>query len=544
MTPRALAVALAAIMTDPEVRSNSLAATGRAALVLTGGAVIVQVIGFARQLFLAAEIGITSGLDALLIGLAMPLALVGVFTAGIRPAVVPAYVAAMDERGATAAKQLVGTVLFWMGLVGLVISLAIWVFADAIVAVTGPGLADAGSAEDAVRFLRMLAPLAFVGTVSSVYLALCQAETLFPPIALATVAGPFLALAIMVFYWDTLALDGLVIGTLVGSVVSLSIVVVATIMRRIAPMPRLRVRGLGLRDLGHHAAPLTLSAAILQISLMVDRAIASLLLAGGVSALRFGESLVRIPFGAIRPAYGTAIYPTLVRVSRGPDKTGLATATERVLRYALVFFVPLAGLTIAVAPVATATAYDRGSFSGADLALTAQVVAVSAPLIVTWTVAPTLVSALNARRKGTVLLAAGVLNVSINLVLNVVLGYLLGVVGVAIATTVVSVVVVAFLSRMLVRFEPTFSLRLVWRTFLKACLAILPGALVFGVPIWAGVINGDLAQRVVILVTVGVAGLTSYYGIARRLGLEEAGSIVAFGKDTLRRILRRAHIMV
>ena len=197
-----------------------------------------------------------------------------------------------------------------------------------------------------------------------------------------------------------------------------------------------------------------------------------------------------------------------------------------------------------MAPLAVAAAYDRGAFSDEDLQLTAGVVAVSAPLVVTWTVAPTLAIALNARRLGMVMLAASVLNVALNLILNVVLGVLLGVVGVALGTTLVSIVMVVFFSHRLARAEPAFKPRVLGRTFARASLAILPSAIAFGIPIWAGVVAGDLATRLAILVVAGVAGLTSYYGIARRLGLHEASAIIAFGKDTLRRVVGRLPVRV
>ena len=159
--------------------------------------------------------------------------------------------------------------------------------------------------------------------------------------------------------------------------------------------------------------------------------------------------------------------------------------------------------------------------------------------IVLWTVAPTLVAALNARRLGAALLAASGVNVAVNLVLNMVMGYLFGVVGIALATTGVSVVMVIYLARRLARDEPTLSLGSLNRTFLKALVAISPSALVFGIPIWAGVVQGDTAFRLVVLAVVGVAGLSSYVVIARWIGLRQAAAIVAFGKDSLRRILAR-----
>ena len=526
-------------MTSPESRPVSLAAVGRTTLLLTGSAVIVQVIGFARLLFLAAEVGIASGYDALLIALAAPLALVGILTAGLSTAMVPAYAEAKEEQGSQAARRLVGTVLVWTAIAGLLLSIALWVFAEPIVTVTGPGLAATGNEVDAVRWLQVLAPLGFLLAISSIFYALCQVEFLFPAMALASVLAPLLTLAITITFWDSLALDGLVLGTLVGEIVSLGILVVATLIGRVAPSPGLLPRGLRLRALLRHAVPLSASAAILEVNMVFDRAVASWLAPGGVSALRYGESIVRLPFAAILPAWSKALYPALVRADRALDQTALADMTERVLRYTLIFFVPLAWLTLAVAPLAVATAYDRGAFSGADLRLTAELVAVSAPLIVTWTVAPTLVVALNARRMGMVMMVASVVNVTINVVLNIVLGLLFGVIGVALATTLVSIVMVVYFSHRLARAEPTFHPRVLATTFVRASLAILPGAIAFGIPIWAGLVDGDLAQRIAILVVVGVAGLTWYYSIARRLGLQEASYIVAFGKGTLRRIAGR-----
>jgi putative peptidoglycan lipid II flippase len=514
----------------------SLAAAGRATLVLTGGAVLIQVIGFFRQMFLAAEMGIDSDLDALFVTLAVPMALSGVIAGGVGTAMVPAYVQAKEDVGPAAARRLVGTVLVWISLASVVLSLGLWVYADAIVAIVAPGLADAGTADAAAGYLRAFAPLTLVSSVSALLYATCQAERMFPTMTVASVAGPFLALAFMVYLWDALGLDGLVVGTLVGEFVTLGIFLTAVAVRHVAPLPHLVSRGLGLRALANHAAPLTLSRALVQVQGVVDRAVASLLLAGGVSALRYGDSLVRLPIGAIRPAYNAATYPTLVQANRGAS---LGDATERLIRYGLVFFVPLAGLTIALAPLATAIFYDRGSFSEADLALTAQVVAVSAPVIVTWTVQPAMVSALNAQRNGIVLLGGGILAAGINIVLDVLLGQLLGVIGVPLATVIASVIVILYMGERLSRSEPTMSTRLIWRTFFRASFAILPSAVVFGLPVWAGFIGESFAERVVVLVVAGFVGLSSYYWIARFLGLRESEAIMAFGTNTLRRVWPR-----
>ena len=158
---------------------GSLASAGRATLLLTGGAVLVQAIGFIRQVFLAAEVGIAGSLDAFLIAVALPEALVAVLTGGVTVALVPAYSQVKDDLGLSAARRLAGTVLVWLGLSGIALSICLWAFADDFVALTAPGLAVAAT-DDAVRFLRTLAPLTALSSITAVLFAACQAERLFP----------------------------------------------------------------------------------------------------------------------------------------------------------------------------------------------------------------------------------------------------------------------------------------------------------------------------------------------------------------------------
>ncbi len=259
-------------MEAPRGRAAPLAAAGRATIILTGGMLIVQLIGFARQMFLAAEVGITSGLDALLIAMALPAAMVAILTVGVTTAIVPAYAEAKDVHGSQGARRLAGTVGVWLALGGLLGAVALWALAEPLIAVTAPGLAKNDTATQAVGYLHLLAPMALISTLSSVLYAVCQAERLFVPMTISTVANPLITLAILVAYWDTLSLEGLALGTLAGAIVSLVVLGSATLVHRVYPLPHLVSHGLGLGGLARHAAPLSLSSAILQVNQIVDQA--------------------------------------------------------------------------------------------------------------------------------------------------------------------------------------------------------------------------------------------------------------------------------
>jgi putative peptidoglycan lipid II flippase len=521
-------------VTSPEDGEVSLASVGRAAFVLTGATAGVQLLAIVRELFLAANAGISADLDALLIGIVLPTTMANILTSGPSTAMVPAYLDARASGGLRDARRLAGTVLVWMGLVGLVLTVVLELVAGGAATIAGPGLSAAGR-DSAAQYLRLLAPTALVASFNGTLYAVCQAEQRFAAIAVAIVSGAAVTLATMILFWSGLGLGAFALGNLLGPVVTLTILAAELLRRSIAPRPHLVSRGLGLGAFVRHAAPLTLSSAILQINTVFDRAVASLIGPGAVSALRYGDTLVRVPTGAISPAWGAAIYPALVRSTHQADRTSLASTAERSLRYVLAVFMPLSALTLAVAPIGVAVAYGRGAFTSAALDQTSLVVAGFAPLVVTLMLSQTLTGALNARRRGSALLMAGTINVILNCVLDVVLGFPLGVGGIALSSSITAVIVVAFKARRLAHWEETFKVAPLVRRVAVAGAAALPGALACAALAWTGYYPRGLGAELVTLAVCGVAALASYILLAARLGLAEPRTMVAAGLSRLPR---------
>lgn len=502
---------------------------GRSATILTGAAAVAQLLGVVREIFVAAEVGLSAAYDALLIALILPTTLAGVLTASTVTAMVPAYLEARQGYGREQARRLAGAIGFWVGTGGLLVWLMLEAFPMVAIAIAGPGLSPT-SRVSAIGYLHIVAPLAFVSPISAVLYGVCQAEERFGAVALSALGGAATTLVTTLALWQSLQLGALAVGSLLGPIVGAVVLLAATLRASIAPRPTPWTSREEMAGFLRHAAPLTLSGAILQINLIADRAIASLLAPGAVSVLRYADVMVRAPIGAISPAWGTALYPSLVRVAlqAGP---GLASATERSIRYVLALFVPVAALTIAVAPVAVAVGYGRGAFGALDVSRTAQAVAAFAPLIVVLMCSPALTGALNARRRGDVLLAGGVLGVLLNVTLDVLLGSWLGATGVALASSITSVIVLVFFAWRLSRSESTFTVVPIARTLRLATLASLPIALPLAALSWSGLVPSGTFAGLVALVAFGVLGLLGYLIVALRLGLDEARDVRQLGRE-------------
>lgn len=506
-------------MTLEEGASARLRGVARSAVTLTGGAVATQALGAARELFLAANIGATGALDAVLIALILPGALAGVLTSGIVRAIVPAYLEAEQAGGRALARQLAGSLIVWAGLAGLAVWLILTVLSGPIVTIAGPGLSPTGRA-DATGYLQVLAPIALVTTLSTILAAVCQAEERFAAIALSSFLGTATVIGTMLVFWERLGLTGLVLGTLLGALVNLAILGWSALRGSFMPIPGLH-RDARLDGLVRHAVPLTISAAILQINVLGDRAIASLLGPGAVSILRYADVLVRVPFGAIGPAWGSAVYPALVRSSLAGVAGSLAATSVQAMRYILSIFVPVACLTAAVAPLAVGIAYGRGAFSSDDVATTARTVAGFAPLLVILMLVPILTGAHNARRRGTLLLVGGITNVAVNISLDLLLGRWLGVAGIALASSIAEGTVLVLFVYRLSRFGDAFELRHIARLAALALVASAPGTLLIGAVVWAGLAPHETLPAIASLVVAGLLGAVAYLVSATLLGMRE-----------------------
>jgi putative peptidoglycan lipid II flippase len=510
--------------------SLSLYSVWRSALVLTGGAAAIQVLGIVRELFLATQIGASAHLDALLIALSLPAALPSVLTSGTATALVPAYLEARQAAGVAEARRLAGTVLIWVSIGGAGIWVALTAFAGFAVALTGPGLSAAGRVE-AVSFLQLLAPIAFVTSISPILFAVCQAEGRFVAMSAASFAGAATTLATMVILWDSIGLYGLAIGLLAGPIVNVTILLGSMMRASLVPLPGLRSRG-RLGPFVRHAAPLTFGAAILQLNVVIDRAVASLVGPGAVSVLRYADVLVRVPIGAIGPAWGSAIYPALVRSTLGGAADRLALDAQRAIRFTTAVFVPVAMLTAAVAPLAVKLAYGRGAFSVDALYATAGAVAAFAPLLLLLMVQPVLVGAHNARRHGRLLATGASMNVILNSILDIVLGISFGVIGVALSSSITVALVLAFFAWRLSISEADFTLRPIAATIGLAIVASAPVTIVAALVCWTGLAPSGVVPGIAVLLGIAVLGVIGYVFAATWLGMEEPRTLArrAFGR--------------
>lgn len=513
------------------IRTLGATAAGLAALAAFGQAFVVF-----REIYTAARTGTSADLDALLVALVVPTVAVSILSSSTQAALVPAVVAARAARGRDAGRALAAAVLWSVVGIAVLVAILIWLFSEAAIAISGPGI-DAAGRQNARSFVPILLPLVMFAPAGTLLGAVCQVHGMFRAIALSWIGGPVASLMVTIALWDAWGVGALAVATSADAVVTLLILAVALMLRGELPLPR---RGIHIDELSgfvKHAAPLAVGSSVLQLNLVADRAVASLLATGAVSALRYGERIVRAPISILLPAWSTTFYPTIARTGVDPDDRALGRTASEALRFVIATFLPLSIAAVALAPMVVALAYQRGAFDEAATIQTAGVLAALAPLILLFLVSPILSGAHNARRRGGLLARNAIVNAISNLVLNLAFGLALGVAGVALSTSVTSWVLAIYLAIKLRDLEPDFDLGAVGRVALRSFVASLVPAIPLAVLAWGLRPQLDVVGLLLVLVLATIGGAGAYLATARILRLREPWIVAtAIGKTARARL--------
>jgi putative peptidoglycan lipid II flippase len=130
-----------------------------------------------------------------------------------------------------------------------------------------------------------------------------------------------------------------------------------------------------LRRLAVIALPAMLAGGVVQINLLVGRQVASWF-DGAVAWLAYADRLYQLPLGVVGIAIGVVLLPDLSRRLEAGDTEGGRDAFNRATEFALALTLP-AAVALAVVPGPLVTVlFERGAFTAADSAATAAAVAV------------------------------------------------------------------------------------------------------------------------------------------------------------------------
>jgi putative peptidoglycan lipid II flippase len=507
-------------------------------LTVGGWTMISRILGFARDMLIAAVLGAGPIADAFFVALKLPNLFRRLFGEGaFNAAFVPAFSGMLAAEGPAGARRFAeeafSVMTFWLGL----LTIAGEVFMPQVMTVLAPGFVDdPAKFALAVDLSRITFPYLILICLAALVSGVLNGLERFTAASASYVLFNVISIACMLWLTPYVPTAGHALswGVTVSGVAQLGLLMWAVRragMRLHLPRPRLTPR---MRLLLRKIAPGLVGAGVTQLNLAVDVIIASLLPAGTVSLLYYADRVQQLPLGVIGAAVGTALLPLLSRQVRAGEAREAVATLNRAIEYALFLTLPACFALIVAAYPIMWSLFGRGAFDAESARLSSQALAAYAVGLPAFVLVKVLAPGFFARGDTATPVKIGIGCVVLNLAMNV--GFMgpLQHVGPALATSLAAIMNVGWLGGVLARqghLRPDAQLRHRFVRMLGASAVM--AAAVWGLQpvLFAGPFHH--LTRVGSLALLVASGLL-VYGIA--VQLLGAGDV----RTVMRRVVRRA----
>ncbi len=427
----------------------------RAFATVGGFTMVSRVLGFVRDILIAGILGAGPAADAFFVAFKLPnffrrLFAEGAFNAGF----VPLFSDLLANRSAAEARAFAEQALSVLLLTLLVFVTLAQIAMPWVMTVLAPGFVDDPNRFDmAVAFSRITFPYLLFISLVSLFGGVLNSLQRFAAVAATPVLLNICLITAITLAAPLLPGPGhaLAWGVAVAGAVQLVWLAIAAQRAGMAlrlPRPSLTPK---LRELLRLMLPAALGAGVVQINLVVDIILASLLPQGSVSFLFYADRLNQLPIGVVGVAVGTAILPMLSRQVAQGDQSGALEALNRAMELTLLLALPAMFAFLIVADELIQTLFQRGHFSPRDAQATAFALTAYAVGLPAYVLVKVLGPAFFARRDTRTPVIVGAIAMVVNIILNLILMQFLAHAGLALATALAAWLNVGLLAMILRR---------------------------------------------------------------------------------------------
>ena len=482
-----------------------------------------RLLGFARDMLIAARLGAGPVADAFFVALKLPnlfrrLFGEGAFNAAFVPAFAGTFALDGPAKARALANSMAGLMSLWLS--GLVL-LGI-VFMPQLLFVLAPGFVGEETRFPlAVELTRITFPYLLFICLAALVSGVLNGMDRFGAAAATPVLFNLMTMAALLGLTPFVATPGhaLAWGVMASGIAQLALLLLAARAAGlpINPLtrPRMTPEVVGVL---RRMVPGLVGAGVTQLNLAIDIVIASLLPAGAVSFLYYADRVAQLPLGVIGAAVGTALLPLLSRQLRTGKALQAHRSQNRALELSIAFALPAAFAMAVTASAIIGTLFERGAFDQAAAAATSAALVAYALGLPAFVLVKALTPGFFARGDTATPVKVGVAVVVLNLALNLALTPFLAHVGIALATTLAAWINVAVLGWLLMRRRrllPDRRLRRAVPRLLGAAIAMAVVLAAMQAVIFP--LAGSAARFAGLAALIG-AGLVTYFGTAHLLG--------------------------
>lgn len=355
----------------------------RAFATVGGLTMVSRLLGFIRDILIAAVLGTGAVADAFFVAFRFPNLFRRLFGEGaFNAAFVPLFAKKLEgtaspAENASAARHFAEEALAGLLFVLLILTALCEMAMPWLMYVLAPGFtSDPDKYDLAVLLTRITFPYLLAMSLVALLSGVLNSLGRFT----AAAAAPILLNIVLVSVMLLAASQGLEGSAEAGIMLSWGVAVAGALQLFMLALATYRAgMGLGLRrprlsedvrQLIRLGIPGVISGGVTQINIVVGTMIASMQ-AGAVSFLYYADRLSQLPLGIVGIAIGVVLLPDLSRKLRAGEDAAAMDSQNRSLEFGLLLALPAAvALSVSAGPILTVL-FERGAFTAADTAATA-----------------------------------------------------------------------------------------------------------------------------------------------------------------------------
>jgi len=347
-----------------------------AALIMMASVFLSRVIGLVREMVIAGVGGTRATVDAYQVAFVIPEILNHVVASGfLSITFIPIFTGYLAQDREAEGWRIFSIILTLFGGILAVLISAAWVFASPLLSLAAPGFTTSPHFGQAVSMMRIILPGQFFFFCGGLFMAVQFAKESFTIPALAPLIYNLGIITGGLIGGSQHSMVGFAWGVLGGAFAgSFCLQLVGAVRAGMRFVPTLDPKHPDLKKYIILTVPLMLGLTMTFSTEVLFRFFGSYLPGGSIAGLNYALRVMFIVVGLVGQAVGVASYPFMARLAAEERLAELRDLLNKLLRY-LAITIPISVLVIILRHEVVLVLFQRGAFTPASTALTAEALA-------------------------------------------------------------------------------------------------------------------------------------------------------------------------
>ena len=450
----------------------------RATFGLMVATILAKILGFGRELVLAAGYGTSIYSDAYVTAMNIQQVIFAIIGSTLATVLIPMYMEVHSEEGEVVSLKFINNVFNLVILACIVLSVFGFVFTEQIVKMFAVGY-EGEALTVAINFTRItILGIVFTG-LSYVMTSYLQIKNDFVMPGLSSVPKNIIIIVstiLSIKYGPYL----MIWGTLVGMASEFLFQLPFAVKKGYKYLPIIDVKDEYIKKMAWLIGPVLIGVAVNQVNTLVDRTLASTLPVGTVSALNYSNKLTSFVIAIFITSISSVIYPMLSQLSSENNKLRFITSVRKSINCVIILVMPITVGTIVLSQPIVRVLFERGAFDERGTYLTALALAMYSIGMVAYGLRDVLGKIFYSLQDTKTPMINGVIAMGVNMVMDVVFIQFWGLAGLTLATSLSSIACIMLLFRSLKKKMGYFGQDKIVKATVKSLVAsVIMGAVAY-----------------------------------------------------------------